>query len=101
MNEFQSSVPPEHPLSARFRKYQLRSLRRHLALWCFASLLMMLVVSLTACASQPTQPCEHPVNPQPPALTEPLPSVDYSISVRESFKRWQSVLTGMSATSKP
>lgn len=100
-NEFLSNEPPEHPLNAQLSKRWRLKTQRQLVLLVFGSLLMLLVASLTACASQPTNPCEPLPRPPKPALSEPLPSVDYSITVRESIKRWENVLTGMSTTSKP
>ena len=61
----------------------------------------LLVMSLTGCAWPPKRPCEPLALPSMPALQQPLPTVDYSISAGQSIKRWASELTGTLATSEP
>ena len=67
----------------------------------FGAMLMAAVLHLSACHSLPTQPCEPPVLPTMPALTEPLPSVSYSISVGQRIRSWAKELTDTPATSRP
>lgn len=55
---------------------------------------LLLVVSLTACASNSPKPvCECPAVPAPPSATTPQPSVGYSISVSQALKEWRAKLT--------
>lgn len=74
---------------------------RLIALLLTVLLLTPLVLSLTACVHQPTQPSQPPEYPRKPALTEPLPSTTYSKAVQQKSADWQKRLTGTSATSAP
>lgn len=56
---------------------------------------------LTGCAQLPTVPCRLPEPVTMLVLSQPMPSVSYSISVRESFNRWERLLTGTPPTSAP
>lgn len=56
---------------------KLRARRRFVVLVCGA-MLMGLVLLLSACTTQPQQPCETPQFPTQPALSEPLPLETYS-----------------------
>ena len=79
----------------------LRRTNLKLGLAAFAWTLMLLALLLTGCGHQPTLPCETQPSPKMPALSEPLPSVSYSISVGERIKNWGLSLTGTPQTSKP
>lgn len=61
----------------------------------------LLVMSLTGCGWPPKRPCEPLALPSMPALQQPLPTVDYSISAGQSIKSWAQKLTGTPATLKP
>lgn len=77
-----------------------RRIKLKLALSFFAWLLLVLAMSLTGCASQPPTPCEPPVLPKPPALSEPLPSVNYSEQWRALAESLRKRLTDTPTTSK-
>lgn len=58
-----------------------------------ALLLLVLGLSVTGCATTSQQPSVIcPVLPPAPALSEPPPSVDYSISVQRLLKEWRDTL---------
>lgn len=56
---------------------------------------IVLVLLLTACATPSSTPTESARNPQPPQLSEPLPSESYSKRAAESIKSWAEKLIGM------
>jgi hypothetical protein len=60
----------------------------------FVLLLFALVMLLTACAT-PSLPATLPANPQPPRLSEPLPTVPYSQRALELINSWRQRATGM------
>ena len=56
----------------------------------YAATLTVLVLNLTACASNcPTPPAASLQLPPPPSLSTPLPSVDYSLTAAEAIKNWR------------
>ena len=60
---------------------------------------MLLVLSLTGCATPSPQPVAVcPANPPPPALSEPMPAVSYSLSAQQRIQTWRQSLTGTPAT---
>lgn len=61
----------------------------------FGLMLLVLVLLLTACATPSSTPTESARNPQPPQLSEPLPSESYSKRAAESIKSWAEKLIGM------
>lgn len=64
-----------------------------------AAMPMLLVLSLTACAtSSPPPVAVCPANPQPPALSEPMPAQTYSLSAQQLIKGWRKLLTGSTPT---
>lgn len=63
-------------------------------------MLMLLGALLSGCHHQPTQPCDLPAPVLMPALSQPLPPVNYSINVRDNIKTWEQRLTDTSTTSK-
>ena len=64
-----------------------------------AAMLTVLVVSLTGCATPSAPPVAVcPANPSPPALSEPMPAVSYSLSAQELIKGWRKSLTGSTPT---
>ena len=72
---------------------KLRAQRRFVSA-IFAMTLLALVLLLSACTTQPQQPCETPQFPTQPALSEPLPSVTYSEQWRLLAEAWRKKLTG-------
>ena len=74
-------------------------MRRNARMTC-AALLLLLALNLTACCATSTAYVpSSPALTQPPPLTEPLPSVPYSDSARDSIKTWRNAVTGTSTTS--
>ncbi len=78
----------------------LQTWRARVRLFCVLTLLP-LALSLHGCAQLPVQPPALPEAIPKPALTQPLPSVSYSISVQQSLQSWEQRLTGTSRTSAP
>lgn len=68
------------------------------AKWLCAVIVIALVLSLSACAAPLQTPCQPPAMPQPPALSEPIPPVSYSLRAQQSFKAWQERLIGTPPT---
>ena len=64
-----------------------------------AVMLTLLAASLTGCATQsaPVQ-VVCPANPPPPALSEPIPAVSYSLSAQQRIQSWRQSLTGTPQT---
>ena len=64
-----------------------------------AAMPMLLVLSLTGCAT-PSTPAVAvcPANPPAPALSEPMPPVSYSLSAEQRIKTWRQSLTATPAT---
>ena len=60
---------------------------------------MLLVLSLTGCATPSPQPVAVcPANPPPPALSEPIPQETYSASAQRLISIWRQSLTGTPQT---
>ena len=60
---------------------------------------MLLVLSLTGCATPSPQPVAVcPANPPPPALSEPMPQETYSASAQRLISIWRQSLTGTPQT---
>lgn len=92
---------PQPRLYAIRKRSLLRKVKRHAALLICAGMLLAVVLLLSGCHHQPIKPCETPQLPTQPALSEPLPSVSYSISVGQRIKNWGLSLTGTPQTLKP
>ena len=62
-----------------------------------ASLLTLLVLALllVGCATPSTTPTESARNPQPPQLSEPLPSESYLHKAQKLIESWHSNVIGM------
>ena len=56
--------------------------------------LLVLVTALLGCAT-PSAPDVLPRNPQPPQLSEPIPSESYLQQVLRLIESWQRAVTGM------
>lgn len=67
----------------------------------YAVLLTAVVLLLSGCQTQPIKPCEMPARVTKPALSEPLPSVNYSLQVQKNTETWEKRLRATSPTSKP
>ena len=59
-----------------------------------AVLLMLPALLATGCATTSPQVCEPARNPPPPAISTPLPSVDYSDSAKQTIEAWRQQLKG-------
>ena len=60
---------------------------------------MLLVLSLTGCATPSPQPVAVcPANPPPPALSEPMPQETYSASAQRLISIWRQSLTATPQT---
>lgn len=67
--------------------------------WLRAVMPMLLALSLIGCATPSPQPVVVcPANPPPPALSEPMPAVSYSLSAQQRIQTWRQSLTGTPAT---
>lgn len=66
-----------------------------------ALLLLALVLLLSGCPGPLIRPCETPPPVLEPALSEPLPSVDYSLTAKETTLKRQQKLDAMHQTLKP
>jgi hypothetical protein len=73
---------------------------RRLAWLCTGWLLLTLVALLSACATNSTLQPEPPTPVLMPALSQPLPPVDYSTSAQHDIQSWQTKLKGMFQTSE-
>ena len=64
-----------------------------------AVMLTLLVLSLTGCAAPSVSPLAVcPANPPPPALSEPMPAVSYSLSAQQRIQTWRQSLTATPQT---
>ena len=100
MNASPSNVQLGRPSRELLARSLLRKTLRRAALWCCAGTLMLLALLLTGCASKSTLPSAPVPSPLMPAIATPLPSVDYSISVRQDIENWATKLKGMFQTSE-
>jgi hypothetical protein len=57
--------------------------------------LLVLVLLLVGCATPSTMPTESARNPQPPQLSEPLPSESYLQQAQKLIESWRNAVTGM------
>ena len=92
---------PQPRLYAIRKRSLLRKVKRHAGLLICAGTLLALGLLLTGCAPQPIRPCETQPPVSMPALSEPLPSVSYSIQCGSAYQNWGLSLTGTPQTSKP
>lgn len=89
------------------KRFDFKSARTKLNAWLrfdspiYAVILLLIVMLLAGCHTQPTAPCVEPALPTKPALRQPLPKESYSISVERDLSRWQQMLTVTPPTSKP
>ncbi len=61
--------------------------------------LILLGLALLGCATPSAPaPCVCPAIPPAPALSEPIPSVSYSLNAAGLIKTWREKLTGTPAT---
>jgi len=78
----------------------LRTMRR-LAGLCFAGMLMLLVLLLQGCGTTSTLQAEPQQPVLMPALSQPLPLVDYSLQAQRNIEAWQRSVRAMFQTSEP
>ena len=78
----------------------LKTWRANVKLFCVLTLLP-LALSLPGCSPLPRLPSAPPEPLPRPALTEPLPSVSYSLSAQALLRSWQKSLIGTSRTFAP
>ena len=72
----------------------LRMMRR-LALLCCAGMLMLLALLLTGCGTTSTLQAEPPQPVLMPAISQPLPTVDYSLQAQQHIEGWRKSVTDM------
>jgi hypothetical protein len=60
----------------------------------YALPLIVLATQLASCAT-PSPPATLPRNPQPPRLSEPLPTENYSDKALRLIESWRQRVTGM------
>ena len=96
MNDWQ-----QRRLFGALKQQSQRRARQRLGLLLCGVTLMGPVLLLSACTTQPQQPCETPQFPTQPALSEPLPLETYSKRVQSDTETWAKRVTGTSQTSKP
>ena len=63
------------------------------ALAAFGWMLLVLALLLSACTTQPQQPCEMQQFPTQPVLSEPVPSESYSEQWRKLAEAWRKKLS--------
>lgn len=78
-----------------------RSARQLVVRLICGAALMALLLHLSACTTLPQQQCEMQKLPTQPALTEPLPLVDYSTQWAQLVESLRKKLVDTPATSKP
>jgi hypothetical protein len=61
----------------------------------FVLMLFGLATLLSACGTLSTPPTEPARNPQPPQLSEPLPSESYLQKAQKLIESWRNAVTGM------
>lgn len=59
-----------------------------------ALMLLVLVTLLVGCAT-PSPPSVSSANPQPPRLSEPIPTESYSEKAQQLINSWRNAVTGM------
>jgi hypothetical protein len=98
-NWLRSNIQQRFKFAGRITS-SLRKTNHLPAPWACAVILIILALSLTGCAHN-SPACPEVVGPRAPALTEPMPSVSYSLRVQQTFKSWQEKLIAMPTTPKP
>lgn len=102
LNKFWSNREPMLPQryvgTTLFRKHKLLRLSVRIS---FALILLALAISLMGCATHSPGPCETQPLPKPPALTEPLPLVSYSLQWKKLVQDSQKRLDDMQMTLPP
>lgn len=78
----------------------LRTMRRAVLL-CFAVMLTLLVLLLQGCATKSKLQAEPPQPVLMPVLSQPLPTVDYSLQALRNIEDWQRSVRAMFQTSEP
>jgi hypothetical protein len=73
---------------------KLRGLEPPVKIACGLMLLVLLGLC-TGCGTLSASPTEAAKNPQPPQLSEPLPSESYLHKAQKLIESWQNAVTGM------
>lgn len=68
--------------------------------WLCALIVIVLILSLSGCASRSPVVCPEPVMPLAPALSEPIPPESYSLVVQRLLSKWEAALIGTPQTPK-
>ena len=66
--------------------------------WVFGVIAIVLMLSLTGCATRLPALCPEQVLPPVPALTEPIPPESYSLRAQQSLSKWEASLTATPVT---
>jgi len=98
MNASQFSGQHARTLRDTLRKSAQRKQTRRIAGWCLGLMLLGLLMLAQGCASKPLTPCEPLPVIQPPALTQPPPSVSYSQQALTNIESWLKLLTDIPVT---
>jgi hypothetical protein len=93
-NNWRMSDWQQRGLSGALKQSSQRRVQRRFAVLLCGVMLMGLVLLLSACTTQPQQPCAMQPFPTQPALSEPLPLESYSEQWRKLAEAWQKKLTG-------
>ena len=88
-----NALPPRGLSATRIGSLRRRT-KLKFALAAFGWMLLVLALLLSACTTQPQQPCETPQFPTQPALSEQLPLVTYSEQWRLLVEQSRKKLTG-------
>jgi hypothetical protein len=87
--------------SARLMQSSRRRTLRRGAWLCFVGMLTLLVLLLTGCGTTSKLQAEPPQPVLMPALSQPLPTVDYSLQALRNIENWQQSVRAMFQTSEP
>lgn len=91
-------LPQRYAGTTLCRQHKLLRLSVRLS---FALMLLALVINLMGCATPSPGLCETQPLPKPPALTEPLPLVSYSLQWKKLVQDSQKRLDDMQMTLPP
>lgn len=68
--------------------------------WLCALIVIVLILSLSGCATRSPVVCPEQVIPPAPALSEPIPPESYSLVVQRLLSKWEASLTESTQTGK-
>ncbi len=98
--------PQREKLNASYmqwsKKEALKSSQRRMTRDCvkasYGLMLLPLTLVLASCATQSPVTCKQPEPTPMPALSEPMPLVNYSLSAVRAIQKWQASLIDSTAT---